>query len=504
MVAALLRIPSDILRACRDTDVVLGPGLPPGQGTSQRLRGHGGRGQQGGGPTSAAGGTEQTLPLPRASCSTAQPGPAVSWDTPGSQNGPVGWPIPEAPTPTPGSAPTPLCLPHRRPRTPGFPRGRARCSLSQTRPGIPASRRPCPGPAAPAAPSRPRPGGHREPRPQVQESGGGAPLRPDRSGHIPGQAGPGAGSREPVTCGPSPPAGDTARPSPRVEPCGHGPSPPGAILAGERPHSPRGGAGAAAERTRPQPRTARPRDGTDLRGDPRWLLPAEPAPAGGGGPSRAPRALPAGLPRPRGRSPCPAAPARPRPHLRPGPAGPPRAPPAPPRPGRAESGVSAPEVASSLSRTEVTSLRARVVPPSAEGPGPGWARDGPGGRAPAAAPQRERWGRGWERGVPRGLHGRVPVRAPGVGSRGPGFAGEPAGPEGTRVVRAGRGHAEAPGAAPPDMTRASPQLRDFLLVYNRMTEFCFRHCVCNLNYRLLTGREVSGARGPRVGCPRAP
>ncbi|NXW83603.1 T10B translocase, partial [Alopecoenas beccarii] len=32
-------------------------------------------------------------------------------------------------------------------------------------------------------------------------------------------------------------------------------------------------------------------------------------------------------------------------------------------------------------------------------------------------------------------------------------------------------------------------LRDFLLVYNRMTELCFRHCVCNLNYRLLTGRE---------------
>ncbi|NXP17208.1 T10B translocase, partial [Scytalopus superciliaris] len=34
-------------------------------------------------------------------------------------------------------------------------------------------------------------------------------------------------------------------------------------------------------------------------------------------------------------------------------------------------------------------------------------------------------------------------------------------------------------------------LRDFLLVYNRMTELCFRHCVCSLNYRLLTGREES-------------
>ncbi|KAM3678333.1 mitochondrial import inner membrane translocase subunit Tim10 B isoform 1-T1 [Ammospiza maritima maritima] len=46
-------------------------------------------------------------------------------------------------------------------------------------------------------------------------------------------------------------------------------------------------------------------------------------------------------------------------------------------------------------------------------------------------------------------------------------------------------------------------LRDFLLVYNRMTELCFRHCVCSLNYRLLTGREVSGARrpGPQAGCP---
>ncbi|NWR59889.1 T10B translocase, partial [Bucorvus abyssinicus] len=39
--------------------------------------------------------------------------------------------------------------------------------------------------------------------------------------------------------------------------------------------------------------------------------------------------------------------------------------------------------------------------------------------------------------------------------------------------------------------RPLSQLRDFLLVYNRMTELCFRHCVCNLNYRLLTGREES-------------
>ncbi|XP_035187101.1 mitochondrial import inner membrane translocase subunit Tim10 B [Oxyura jamaicensis] len=32
-------------------------------------------------------------------------------------------------------------------------------------------------------------------------------------------------------------------------------------------------------------------------------------------------------------------------------------------------------------------------------------------------------------------------------------------------------------------------LRDFLLVYNRMTELCFRRCVSDLNHRLLTRRE---------------
>ncbi|XP_071609304.1 mitochondrial import inner membrane translocase subunit Tim10 B isoform X2 [Heliangelus exortis] len=39
-------------------------------------------------------------------------------------------------------------------------------------------------------------------------------------------------------------------------------------------------------------------------------------------------------------------------------------------------------------------------------------------------------------------------------------------------------------------------LRDFLLVYNRMTQLCFQHCVCNLNYRLLTGEEcLEGCTG---------
>lgn len=39
------------------------------------------------------------------------------------------------------------------------------------------------------------------------------------------------------------------------------------------------------------------------------------------------------------------------------------------------------------------------------------------------------------------------------------------------------------------------QLRDFLLVYNRMTELCFQRCVSNLNYRTLAREEV------RKACP---
>lgn len=34
------------------------------------------------------------------------------------------------------------------------------------------------------------------------------------------------------------------------------------------------------------------------------------------------------------------------------------------------------------------------------------------------------------------------------------------------------------------------QFRDFLLIYNRMTEMCFKECVNNLNYRDLTPQEV--------------
>ncbi|XP_063162153.1 mitochondrial import inner membrane translocase subunit Tim10 B [Candoia aspera] len=44
-------------------------------------------------------------------------------------------------------------------------------------------------------------------------------------------------------------------------------------------------------------------------------------------------------------------------------------------------------------------------------------------------------------------------------------------------------------------------LRDFLLVYNRMTELCFQRCVANLNYRALTRDEeacLDGCAGKLV------
>ncbi|XP_067841650.1 mitochondrial import inner membrane translocase subunit Tim10 B [Heptranchias perlo] len=46
------------------------------------------------------------------------------------------------------------------------------------------------------------------------------------------------------------------------------------------------------------------------------------------------------------------------------------------------------------------------------------------------------------------------------------------------------------------MAAAEPQgqlrnLRDFLLVYNKMTESCFNKCVTNLNYRTVTMDEES-------------
>ncbi|KAM6099948.1 mitochondrial import inner membrane translocase subunit Tim10 B [Theristicus caerulescens] len=59
-------------------------------------------------------------------------------------------------------------------------------------------------------------------------------------------------------------------------------------------------------------------------------------------------------------------------------------------------------------------------------------------------------------------------------------------------ARAARGGRAPPGMEPgAEHQQQLRSLRDFLLVYNRMTELCFRHCVSNLNYRLLTGREES-------------
>ena len=56
------------------------------------------------------------------------------------------------------------------------------------------------------------------------------------------------------------------------------------------------------------------------------------------------------------------------------------------------------------------------------------------------------------------------------------------------------GSARGMRTGPVTVRAAVLQLRDFLLVYNRMTELCFRRCVSDLGYRLLSRREVSGAR----------
>ncbi|XP_074867226.1 mitochondrial import inner membrane translocase subunit Tim10 B isoform X2 [Carettochelys insculpta] len=44
---------------------------------------------------------------------------------------------------------------------------------------------------------------------------------------------------------------------------------------------------------------------------------------------------------------------------------------------------------------------------------------------------------------------------------------------------------------PAEQQQQLRSLRDFLLVYNRMTELCFLRCVSNLNYRALTREEES-------------
>ncbi|XP_067420736.1 mitochondrial import inner membrane translocase subunit Tim10 B [Emydura macquarii macquarii] len=54
---------------------------------------------------------------------------------------------------------------------------------------------------------------------------------------------------------------------------------------------------------------------------------------------------------------------------------------------------------------------------------------------------------------------------------------------------------------PPGEQQQLRSLRDFLLVYNRMTELCFLRCVCNLNYRALSREEeacLDGCAGKLV------
>ncbi|KAH1186364.1 mitochondrial import inner membrane translocase subunit Tim10 B [Mauremys mutica] len=54
---------------------------------------------------------------------------------------------------------------------------------------------------------------------------------------------------------------------------------------------------------------------------------------------------------------------------------------------------------------------------------------------------------------------------------------------------------------PPGEQQQLRSLRDFLLVYNRMTELCFLRCISNLNYRALTREEeacLDGCAGKLV------
>ncbi|XP_032063989.1 mitochondrial import inner membrane translocase subunit Tim10 B, partial [Aythya fuligula] len=62
------------------------------------------------------------------------------------------------------------------------------------------------------------------------------------------------------------------------------------------------------------------------------------------------------------------------------------------------------------------------------------------------------------------------------------------------AARGGRGPSGSAAGREGGMEPAAEQqqlrsLRDFLLLYNRMTELCFRRCVSDLNHRLLTRRE---------------
>ncbi|XP_016045751.1 mitochondrial import inner membrane translocase subunit Tim10 B isoform X1 [Erinaceus europaeus] len=47
-------------------------------------------------------------------------------------------------------------------------------------------------------------------------------------------------------------------------------------------------------------------------------------------------------------------------------------------------------------------------------------------------------------------------------------------------------------------------LRDFLLVYNRMTELCFQRCVPSLHHRALDAEEVGNRAAEFTWGPRVP
>lgn len=402
MVAALLRIPSDILRACRDTDVLLGPGPPPGRGHQPLPAGPwwketaGGLQRGGRVPHRQLLALSRLCPRPRASCSHC---PARL----GRLSGHLRLPErtrraahPRGADPNPTVAPTPSC--------PGFPGSPARWAALRTPSHKP--RRESPRPADPAPGQRRR------------QEGAGSHVRSRRTAGGPrcartgpatfqGRRGPGRAAEIPLPMTCPVPGGDTARPGSRVEPCRQGPSPPeNGPAAPTVPGAGRGGGSVGPEPSAATygnaPRRDRP--------------PREPPAAapGGTGPSGRRR------PRPRCRgSPSPT-PAVPRPLTV-------RRLPGPPRPCRAPPRRSRSASASARTRRKWRQRRGSggmAEPAGSDGAArPRWsrrarrARDGRGGRAPAAAPQRERRGRGWGAGRPARPAGVLPV-CPGDSGRG--------------------------------------------------------------------------------------
>lgn len=114
--------------------------------------------------------------------------------------------------------------------------------------------------------------------------------------------------------------------------------------------------------------------------------------------------------------------------------------------------------------------------------------------APAAAPAAEECE--WEPGGFRTLRSRAPLSA----RREPQIAwdlglGLPAGVRRPGKLVVARHRVERWAPLPLNPLSPCLQLRDFLLVYNRMTELCFERCVPSLLHRALDAEEVSWGTG---------